>query len=103
MREYTNLNIWVQLWTVYLAKETAEIEKRTAKGSKTLGPLKKLMNLKQFSHQAKLRLYRTVIRPTVIYGCENWIPNKAEENKLDVWKRKILRKIYEWEGGGGLK
>ena len=35
-----------------------------------------------------------MIRQTVIYTSELWVINKNNENKLSVWKRKVLRKIY---------
>jgi hypothetical protein len=29
-----------------------------------------------------------------MYGCESWSLTKNEENKTNIFKRKILRKIY---------
>jgi hypothetical protein len=29
-----------------------------------------------------------------MYGCESWSLTKNEENKINVFERKILRKIY---------
>jgi hypothetical protein len=33
--------------------------------------------------------------PTVIYGCEIWVLTKKNEIKLEAWKRKIPRKIFQ--------
>jgi hypothetical protein len=30
----------------------------------------------------------------VLYECESWTLTKTEEEKLNIFKRKILRKIY---------
>jgi hypothetical protein len=30
----------------------------------------------------------------VLYGCESWTLMKKEEEKLNIFERKILRKIY---------
>jgi len=43
---------------------------------------------------AKLKLYSSVIRPTVTYSCETWILKELRINKLLVFERKILRKIF---------
>ena len=42
----------------------------------------------------KLKLYWSVIRPIVVYGCETWVLNKSIIQKLSVFERKILRKIF---------
>ena len=36
----------------------------------------------------------TVVRPTVTYGCETWAMTVTEQNRLLVFERKVLRKIY---------
>ena len=38
--------------------------------------------------------YYTVIRPIVTYSCETWILKENIINKLLVFERKILRKIF---------
>jgi hypothetical protein len=35
-----------------------------------------------------------VIRPTVVYGCETWGLKENITQKLSVFERKILRKIF---------
>jgi hypothetical protein len=47
------------------------------------------------SKRAKLKLYHLVIRPIVTYSCgETWILEETTINKLLVFERKILRKIF---------
>jgi hypothetical protein len=41
-----------------------------------------------------LKLYYSVIRPIVTYSCETWILKETIINKLMVFERKILRKIF---------
>ena len=43
---------------------------------------------------AKLKLYFSVIRPVVTYACETWILKETIINRLMVFERKILRKIF---------
>jgi len=44
--------------------------------------------------QSKLKLYRTVIRPIVTYASETWILKEAIIQKLLVFERKILSRIF---------
>jgi hypothetical protein len=39
-------------------------------------------------------MYKTIIRPVVIYGAETWTLTKKNEKMLMAWERKMLRKIY---------
>jgi hypothetical protein len=49
---------------------------------------------KLISRGTKLKLYWSVVRPVVTYACETWILKQSEINKLLVFERKILRKIF---------
>ncbi|KAJ4450632.1 hypothetical protein ANN_02061 [Periplaneta americana] len=42
----------------------------------------------------KVRIYKTVILPVVLYGCETWILTLREERRLRVFENKVLRKIF---------
>jgi hypothetical protein len=46
------------------------------------------------SRKSKLKLYWSVIRPIVIYGCETWALKESIIQKLSVFERKILREIF---------
>jgi hypothetical protein len=39
-------------------------------------------------------LYYSIIRPIVTYVCETWVLKETTENKLMVFERKVLRKIF---------
>ena len=41
-----------------------------------------------------MKLYCSAIRPTVKYACETWVLKETVKNKLMVFERKILRKIF---------
>jgi hypothetical protein len=43
---------------------------------------------------AKLTLYFSLIRPVVTYACETWTLKETVTNRLLVFERKVLRKIY---------
>jgi hypothetical protein len=39
-------------------------------------------------------LYWSIIRPIVTYACETWVLEETMKNKLMVFERKILRKVF---------
>jgi hypothetical protein len=53
-----------------------------------------------------VRIYKTIILPVVLYGCENWSLALRQEHRLRVFKNKVLRRIFgpkRDEVTGGLK
>jgi hypothetical protein len=42
----------------------------------------------------KVRIYKTIILPVVLYGCETWSPTVREEHKLRVFESRVLRRIF---------
>ena len=75
-------------------KQGREIEARIAAGNRCSGGLINVLKSKVLSRSAKLKIYKTVIKPVVAYACETLTLTKSEERKLNTWERKILRKIY---------
>ena len=41
-----------------------------------------------------MKLYWSIIRPTVTYTCEAWVLKETIKNKLMVFERKVLRRIF---------
>lgn len=56
------------------------------------------MKSKKISKRLKLKIYKTAIRPVVIYAAETMCLTKKEEERLKVFERKIIRGIC-----GGVK
>ncbi|CAH0560543.1 unnamed protein product [Brassicogethes aeneus] len=52
------------------------------------------INLRELSLKVKIRMYKTIIRPTVLYACETSVLNRSNQIKLEIWERKILRRIF---------
>jgi hypothetical protein len=42
----------------------------------------------------KVRVYKTIILPVVLYGCETWSLTVREEHKLRVFENRVLRRIF---------
>jgi hypothetical protein len=45
------------------------------------------------SKNLKIGIYRTIILPVVLYGCETWSLTLREEHRLRVFENRVLRKI----------
>jgi hypothetical protein len=39
-------------------------------------------------------MYRTIILPVVLYGCETWSLTLREEHRLRVFENRVLRGIF---------
>jgi len=46
------------------------------------------------SKDIKVKIYRTIIFPFVLYGCETWSPTGSEEHRLRVFGNRVLRKMF---------
>ena len=46
------------------------------------------------SKTLKIKLYWSIVRPTVTHACETWVLIKTIKNKLMVFERKVLKKIF---------
>jgi hypothetical protein len=46
----------------------------------------------------KIKIYKTVILPFVLYGYETWSLTLREEHRLRVFKNRVLRKIFGPKG-----
>jgi hypothetical protein len=44
--------------------------------------------------KSKLKLYWSIIRPTVTYGCVAWVLRESIINKLMEFEREVLRRIF---------
>jgi hypothetical protein len=42
----------------------------------------------------KIRVYRTVVLPVVLYGCETWSLTLREEHRLRVFENRVLTRIF---------
>ncbi|KAJ4438965.1 hypothetical protein ANN_14919 [Periplaneta americana] len=71
-----------------------EIKRRINMGNACYYSVEKLLSSSLQSKNLKVRIYKTVILPVVLYGCETWTLIEREEHRLRVFENKVLRKIF---------
>jgi len=71
-----------------------EIQHRITFGSKAYYAKQFFFKSRLVSKKSKLKLYCSVIRPIVTYTCETWVLKETIKNKLMVFERKVLRRIF---------
>jgi hypothetical protein len=42
----------------------------------------------------KIKTYKTIILPLVLYGCETWSLTLREEHRLRVYENRVLRRMF---------
>jgi hypothetical protein len=50
--------------------------------------------INELSQNLKIKIYRTIISPVVLYGCEAWSLTLREERRLRVFENRVLRRIF---------
>lgn len=73
---------------------TLEIKRRTMLANRTLFGLSKILRSKFVRRNTKLKIYKTLIIPVLMYGAESWTLSVAHKNLLQVFERKVLRMIF---------
>jgi hypothetical protein len=46
------------------------------------------------SRNVKVKIYKTIILPVVLYGCGTWSLTLREDHRLRVFESRILRRIF---------
>jgi len=56
--------------------------------------IQSLLSSSLLSKKLKIKIYRTVILPLVLYGCETWSLTLREECRLRVFENRMLRRVF---------
>jgi hypothetical protein len=46
------------------------------------------------SKNLKIKIYRTIILPVVVFGCESWSLTLREQSRLRVFENRVLRRVF---------
>lgn len=71
-----------------------EIQERINLGNKCFYALSNILRSRVLSKEVKIQLYLTIIRPMVMYGSQCWTLQNTEKDRLHVFERKVLRKVW---------
>jgi hypothetical protein len=72
-----------------------DIQYRITLGNKAYYASQLFFKSRLVSKISKLKLYCSIIRPIVTYGCEAWgFKEIIKKNKLMVYDRKVLRRVF---------
>jgi hypothetical protein len=53
-----------------------------------------LLSSRLLSKDLKIKIYRTIILPMVLYVCETWLLTLREECRLRVFENRVLRRVF---------
>jgi hypothetical protein len=70
-----------------------EIRSRITKAERAFFTLLKFFKSELFSKRTKTRLYTSIIRPILTYGCEVWTTTSVTQRRLRTFENKIWRRI----------
>ena len=71
-----------------------EITSRLRSGSACYHSVQNLLSSRLLSKNLKIKIYRTLILPVVLDGCETWSLTLREERKLRLCENMVLRTIF---------
>ena len=71
-----------------------EIKSRLKVGNACYYSVQKLLSSSLLSKKLKIKLYRTIILPVVLYGCETWSLTLREKRRLRVFENRVLRRVF---------
>jgi hypothetical protein len=71
-----------------------EIKSRLKSGNACYHLVQNLLSSGLLSKNIKIKIYRTIILPVVLYGCETWSLTLREERRLRVFDNMVLRRIF---------
>jgi hypothetical protein len=71
-----------------------KIKRRLNSGNVFYHSIQTLLSSLLLSKTIKIRMYKTIILPVVLYGCETWSLTLREEHRLRVFENRVLRRIF---------
>jgi hypothetical protein len=72
-----------------------EIKRRLNSGNDCYHSVQSFLSSRLLSRNLKIRIYKTIILPVVLYGCEIVSLTLWEEHRLRVFENRVLRRIFE--------
>jgi hypothetical protein len=70
-----------------------EIKSRLNSGNICCNMVQNLLSFRLLPKIVKIKIYKTIILPVVLYGCETWSLTSRKEHRLRVSKNRVVRKV----------
>jgi hypothetical protein len=71
-----------------------EIKNRLNSGNACYHSVQRPLSSRLLSRNVNVKIYKTIILPVVLYGCETWSLTLREEHRLRVFENRALRIIF---------
>ena len=71
-----------------------EIKSSLKSGNACYHSVQNLLFSSLLSKNLKIKIYRTISLPVVLYGCETWSLTLREERRLRMFENRVLRRIF---------
>jgi hypothetical protein len=71
-----------------------EIKRRLNSDNACYHSVQNLLSSRLLSKNVIIRIYKTIILPIVVYGCETWSLTLREEHRLRGFENRVLRRIF---------
>jgi hypothetical protein len=71
-----------------------EIKSRQNSGNSSYHSVQNLLSDCLLLKTLKIRTYKTITLPVIMYGCEHWSLTLREEHRLRVFENRALRRIF---------
>jgi hypothetical protein len=71
-----------------------EIKSRLNSGNACYHSVQSLLSSHLLSRNVKVKIYKTIILPVVLYGCETWSLILRKDHRLRVFENRALRRIF---------
>jgi hypothetical protein len=75
-----------------------EIKRRLNSGNACYHLAQNLLSSHLLSKNLKIRIFKMIILPVVLYGCETWSLTLREEHRLRVFENRVLRRNLDQRG-----
>jgi hypothetical protein len=71
-----------------------EIKSRLNSGNACYHSVQSLLSSSLLSRNVKVKMYKTIVLPVVLYECETWSLSLREEHRLRAFENGVLRRIF---------